>query len=480
MKYVITILLLFAGTALFSADTISLTFQEALAEMQKSNESLKAVKMEQEKAAYEKKAAAGLYFPQVDIMFFYTHLNRPVEMDFNPLKNAMVGLAGSAYGAATNTGSAGAAAFAQQAMSNPAMADNNFIQTLQKQDFWAAGATVRQPVFTGGKITAANKAAAARKKISGEKLHYTENYLVTELTERYFGCSLALEVIKVRKQVLEGMQKHNRDAESLYKTGMIARAEFMQSEVSLAEADRELKKAIRDADTASAGLMNTLSTGNRIYPVTPLFYLKEVKDLDFYKKQAASDNPGLRQAEANRQLAHQAYKGHMAEMYPDVFLFGTMKLADQNLSSYVPDWFAGAGASYTLFNGFGSYHSIKAASAQEKQVEAVVIKARRDISTLVEKNYNELMKDKEQIESLDTSLSFAEEFLRVRETAFREGFGSSADVVDAQMNLSKIRIEKLQAMYSFDVSLARLLEACGGSRSFCTYMNSGIQKVSDR
>ncbi len=472
MKFVLTILILFTGTVLFSADIRPLTFHEAMNEMQGSNESLKAVKMEQEKTVYERKAAAGLYFPQVDIMFFYTHLNKPVEMDFNPLKNAMLGLSGNVYASVTNSD---AASFVQQAAARPEMADRNFVRAIQEKDFWGAGAVIRQPVFTGGKITAANKAAEAKKKISGEKLRYTENYLVTELTERYFGCSLALEMIKVRKQVLEGMQKHNRDAESLYKTGMIARAEFMQSEVSLAEADRELKKALRDADTASAGLMNTLSSSDRIYPVTPLFYLKEVRDLGYYKKLAVSDNPALKQAEANRELAHQAYRGHMAEMYPDIFLFGAARLADQNLYSFLPDWFAGAGASYTLFHGLSSYHSIKAASSQEKQVESMVIKARRDISTLVEKNYNELMKDKEQIESLDTSISFAEEFLRVRETAFREGFGSSADVVDAQLNLSKIRIEKLQAMYSFDVSLARLLEACGGSRSFCSYMNSGIQ-----
>lgn len=437
-----------------------LDFVQALSEMKESNEMLKAAQMEQKKTSYEKKSAFGLFFPKIDIMFTYTHLNEPIEMDFNPLKNAMLAVGQAA--------AANPTAIARLANS-PAFASENFIETIQDQDFWVATATVQQPVFMGGKILAANKAASARHDVSSAKLRYTENYLTTELTERYFGYGLALEVVKVREQILEGMRKHNSDADSMYRNGLIARAELMQSEVSLAEAERELQKSIRDAETASAGLMNTLSSDTKILPVSELFFFQPKNDLSYYKSKALENNPVLMQIAANRRLAHQSYRNEMAAMYPNIFLFGSVNIYNYQLSKHSPDWLAGIGARYNIFHGLSDYHAIKAASSLEKEAAAGEAKARRDIATLVEKNYNALMKVVEEIESLDKSVAFAKEFVRVRETAFKEGFGSSADVVDARLNQSKVQIERLQAMYSFDLSLARLFEACGLSGEFAQY-----------
>ena len=59
--------------------------------------------------------------------------------------------------------------------------------------------------------------------------------------------------------------------------------------------------------------------------------------------------------------------------------------------------------------------------------------------------------------------------MRVRTRAFNEGFASSLDVVDAEMALSRVRIERLRAMYDFDVALASLLEVSGGSEKIDEY-----------
>lgn len=72
----------------------------------------------------------------------------------------------------------------------------------------------------------------------------------------------------------------------------------------------------------------------------------------------------------------------------------------------------------------------------------------------------------QQLPSVNASGRFAEEYLRIKEEAFKEGAAPSSDVVDARLNLAKIRIERLQAAYYYDMILARLLEACGQSELF--------------
>ena len=60
-------------------------------------------------------------------------------------------------------------------------------------------------------------------------------------------------------------------------------------------------------------------------------------------------------------------------------------------------------------------------------------------------------------------------FRSIQNAAFKEGMASSADVIDAQLNLAKIKTERIQAAYYYDLMLARLLEAAGASEQFADY-----------
>ena len=71
--------------------------------------------------------------------------------------------------------------------------------------------------------------------------------------------------------------------------------------------------------------------------------------------------------------------------------------------------------------------------------------------------------------SIDASLTFAEEYLRMKNAAFLEGMASSSDLIDAELNLAGVRTERLQAAFHFDLLLAQLLEAAGSSDDFAAY-----------
>ena len=96
-------------------------------------------------------------------------------------------------------------------------------------------------------------------------------------------------------------------------------------------------------------------------------------------------------------------------------------------------------------------------------------KAGADIGVLVEKLYNQMLHYGNQLSSIDASLAFAEEYLTTQNAAFREGMGSSSDLIDAELNLAKVRAERLQAAYQYDVLLAQLLEAAGVSDEYTAY-----------
>ena len=152
-------------------------------------------------------------------------------------------------------------------------------------------------------------------------------------------------------------------------------------------------------------------------------------------------------------------------------LIGKKYLWSKNLPLTEPDnWVVGVGLQWNIFNGFSDKNKIAQAKAQQESVEQLTAQAEKDIQTLVKKYYTEIEKQREQLQSLQESLEFARELVRVRNQAFSEGLSSSTDVADASLYLASIEIKGYQALFEMDKVLALLLETCGLSAEYTNYM----------
>jgi outer membrane protein TolC len=194
-------------------------------------------------------------------------------------------------------------------------------------------------------------------------------------------------------------------------------------------------------------------------------------------EQARDHHPAIARIEAVRDRAGQNLTAARSERYPTVYLFGTRELYENDLTEYAPAWSVVAGINFTLFDGGARAGKIAAAQKIEHQAEMMRHKIGRDLETLVSSRYQEMMKSIEQYDSLQSSVELAKENIRARNRSFEEGLATSLDVVDAQLSLSGIRVERLLAAYNFDVALARLLEACGRAAEFPQYLAGNMMEV---
>ena len=72
--------------------------------------------------------------------------------------------------------------------------------------------------------------------------------------------------------------------------------------------------------------------------------------------------------------------------------------------------------------------------------------AENNLDSLATKEYEEMIKNKTRYESSDSAIENAQEALKTASLAFKEGFVTSLQVTDAQMMLSKVKIELLNAI----------------------------------
>ena len=439
-----------------------LSLDEAVAVTLTENPALKAAAYEERAAQQQRRAAIGLRMPQINVTGAYAYMAKDIGFDFNDLKGPVKeGVAGGLTALVQNGLIPADKIPTLQGLLNPMM-DADWFLKVQDQSLGFVGGEVTVPIWMGGKINAANRAARINEKTAVAQGNQTRNALISELVERYFGLALATQVVAVRQQVVDGVRRHLEDARALERNGMIAQTERLYVEFKMAEAERELANAKLQAETIASALSNTLGRESDWRPVTAMFLLAKVEDLAYYQDLAQARNPLLSQVSLKRELAQEGVRAQRADFLPQVAAIGGGSFYNYQVAGLVPRWAVGVGVNIKIFDGLNREYKYSAAKQTVRRVGELQNKAGKDIAVLVEKLYN-------QMTSIDASLKFAEEYLRMKNAAFLEGMSSSSDLIDAELNLAGVRTERLQAAYNYDLLLARLLEAAGISDEYPSY-----------
>ncbi len=443
----------------------TLSLDEAISVALSENPAMKAAAFEEKAADQERRAAIGLRMPQIGVTGAYVYMGKDIGFDFNEMKGPAKNLAGQLLGSGMVPPELIPSI---QGLLNPIMNADWFLK-VQDRSLGFVGGEVTLPIWLGGKINAANRAAKINLRTAEAQGDQTRNALISELVERYFGLALARQVVEVRRTVVDGVRHHLEDAIALEQNGMIARSERLYVEFKMAEAERELANAQLQAETIASALANTLGGNAEWEPVTAMFLVEGIEPLAHYQALAEARNPLLNQVDLKRQLAEEGVRLQRSAFLPQVAAMGGGSFYNYQVAGLVPRWAVGVGVSIKLFDGLNREYKYSAAKQTVRRVGELQTKAEQDIAVLVEKLYNQMLNYRNQMTSIDASLTFAEEYLRMKNAAFLEGMASSSDLIDAELNLAGVRTERLQAAFHFDLLLAQLLEAAGSSDDFAAY-----------
>ena len=472
------------------AEQRRISFEEALQLTLQNNYLIKQSGHQLQQMEQEVKAAKGLRFPRVSINAGYNVMEDRIHFDLTPVRDAILPLYQTlgSYGVfsgvpnpdpATNgvlpilPDNVSTQAVRKKMLDGATSVKNaTWDLTIQEKQFAMLDAGFLWPLFTGGKINAANKAAQIKyETVALENLQKSYE-LTNELIERYFGMVLADQSILVREEVKNTMLLHYQDADKLQKQGQIANVELLNAKLYLADSEREWQKSVRQKSILTEALLNTLAEKGsfEVRPLTNLFYLDSIEQVSYFYALAFQKSPLLAQLNKKKELANEGFKAEKSGQFPTIALTGMYDIANKDLSPYLPGYMVGLGMKWNLFEGSSQNKKIKALGYQKLQVEDFYQKTSSDIHTAINKYYQELSMYREQLQMLEASSDLASEYFRVRNKAFTEGMATSAQVADASLLMAKAKIDKLQAMYGYDVSLSKLLYYAGITDQFSQYM----------
>ncbi len=321
-----------------------IAFDTAWQLLLENNYSLKAQRANVENYQYQESATSNLNLPQVSIGANYTRLDTDVTLSGKQILD-----------------STGTHINVPPAFQPILGALANTTSTITERDIFSSSIRAIWPIFTGGRISAAQSAAAGKTDEAKSQLAMEQQARFEDLSKYYFSVVLAKEVLATRQAVEQGLKKHRDFAIKLEEQGQIARVERLQAEASLDKAKVETRKAASDLSIAQAALGKLLAQEDSVEPAETLFINDNLPPLSAFIDQTLLTYPGLDILDAKHKQASSLIKAEKGKYYPEVYLYGDYSLyEDDSLASQMkPDWLVGVGVNIPLIESTGRSEKLK-------------------------------------------------------------------------------------------------------------------------
>ncbi len=440
------------------------SFSQAFQQLVTNNDALAAGRSNVEKAKSIQQAARHLYMPSVNISASYVQLNEAVSVTPSSLLESMQ--EGSQLLALL-------AGIGSDLGISPNQLDTAFASQITDESVVTSSLNAVWPLYTGGRITAAQDIARAQTLEAGLLLELERQSQFEKLAKVYFGVVLAQQVLQTRIEAQKNLQKHRDHAIKLEEQGQIAKVETLKAEASHDTATVESQKARRDLEITQGALKRMLKQDQIPQPGDELFINPRLPLMETFIQDTLRSYPGLGVMDAKATQASGLIDVERGKLYPEVFLFGNYQLHEEDslASELNPDWLVGIGVKISLLDRSGRSGKIKAARSTLMQINQLKAQAIQDLSLLVEKTWRGAQMAQEEYIGLQSSLVLAKENVRLREKAFAQGLSTSLEVVDADLFLTSVKNRRSVAAYQYVISLAQLLALSNKLTDFTEYQS---------
>lgn len=416
----IAALLLILGLAV-PAFGEQLTLQECLQKAAAANPSLKVVRNDERIAADGITLARSGYLPRVDGQGGYTAQLEPQKVKI-----------------------AGQTAQTQEA------------------DYAFASLAINQTIYDFGRTRQRVRRAELIREATALSYQGREKTVFLQVVEAYYGILEARKLLVAADEEVNQRLDHLKIAQNLYEQGVVTRNDVLQAEVKLAES-RQQRLAVENS------LKNTRLSLNFLIGEKPGFtpILDErtesiqLEDSDQLFNRAVEKRPEINASRKLVDAGEAEVSENRSNYMPELFARAGVDYVENKYVVEQAIWHATAGIRMNFFDGL-------ATTAKKRQAVKNLEKSRENLSLLqqeirleLQTAINDTNVAAERIKTVETAIKQGEENLRINRDRYQEQAGTATDVIDAQTLLTKIRSDYFQAMFDYQVSVARVRKAIG-------------------
>ena len=330
---------------------------------------------------------------------------------------------------------------------------------------YEASISVMQPLFTGHRISSMLDANRQRVRAHQMQLAASKHQLKFNATKAFYNLIKTHELKKIAETSYQQVQAHLRDIQNFYEQGLVARNDVLTGEVKLSEAELLITNADNGIELANIALLNLLHL-ELAQTIIPEYDLEKftATTLDITKESQLSDKAELKMLDFQLASLHFKRKAAAGAYWPNVALFGNYIYGkpglDKIANQWMGYWIAGVQLQWNLWD-WGK------TSAQVQQLQSAINELKLGRTELasnleldIKRTLINLKGSRKRLQNSMKTLESAQENYRILENRYREGIISNAEYLDAQADLTRARINKIQTQIELQIALADYERAC--------------------
>jgi outer membrane protein len=325
------------------------------------------------------------------------------------------------------------------------------------------GLLVTLPLYDGGRSKAEIRSAVARREAAESEAVTTEEEIALKTKAAYFAVLFAQAIADVQQNQMREVEARMKVIEERYRTDGVALYEVLRHQAELANVRQQNLNAQRDLAVALLDLKTCLGQPLEadITPADPLAFHPVEGTLDDQMTMAERQSPELAAAEARCKAADQSMKAARRASMPTVIATAVgagVAIKDApgltgsayGVSIYLP-----------IFDGGlrrANSEAAKARVAEEKaSCSDMKLKVKRDVAAA----WLDLQTAGENVGVSETAISQADEAYRALQLRYDARRATQAELLDALGALTRARLNRVQALYDYNIARARLDRAVG-------------------
>lgn len=306
--------------------------------------------------------------------------------------------------------------------------------------------TISYPLFSGFAISALNEKSAIEHEKAGLALSDLKRNLYLNATQIYGNILSSDNTIQAHQEAKKAMDDAYAKAKGFYDHGLLAPAELYAIEAKQHNVDAHLSQA-KNRKKQAINQLSYLSHSDikDAIPFTDTLVTPEHNDLVTL---ALSEREDLKALAKGLKLAQSDITLAKSQYYPNIALVGALKHQGNTLElngdgySNANKSYAGATASWNLFNGLSDSHGVQAAQAQKLSAQMIYEDYKNKVTMEIDNAYEELNTLESMLHSVQMEVKAAQEYTNLTHGRFDNKLASADELSRAIADLSSTKAKE--------------------------------------
>jgi len=298
-----------------------------------------------------------------------------------------------------------------------------------------------------------------------QQLDRTDQELVYQAVQAYYGTLLAQRQVQVAEAGVETAQAIEASSRARVESGMVVESDLLSAQVATAARRQELISAQNELSLARTQLALAVGVSSdalfdpqealtdRSFSPPPVAELEAI---------AIEKRPDLKRIESERSAQAKSVSMAKGAFAPRLNVFGSWQTDSPNPGwNGGNNWLAGAELQFDLFDGDSKRANLAMQKAVQEKATAMRDSFHDQIRLQVRKAYYEYDAAQQQVSVARTAIAQAEESLRINQDRYDGGLSTISDLLRVQEATQRAKVDYWLAVYRVQTSYAGVELATG-------------------